>query len=446
MEKSQQELGTVSIPKLIVKQSVPAALGILFMTVNILIDTIFVGRWIGPLAIAALSVATPAVFFIGSVGFAIGVGGSSVISRALGDGDKDKALAAFGHQILFTALLTLALSAVGLIFSEPILAFLGARGKIVEPATTLYYPILIAAPLQAFLGMGSSVMRAENRSGYAMATIIISAFGNILLDVIFIKILGWGIFGAALATAFSYAMAFAFMLWYFVFKSNFKLARAHFVPKRKLSREIAALSFSTFSRQGVITVLSVLLNTTLFNHGGENAVTVYGIASRMLMFALFPVNGITEGFLPVAGYNLGAKKFARVRESVKVSVRYAALLAVLIYATILIFAELIVTLFTADAKVLQEAPNALRWIFAASPIIALQLIGAAYFQAAGNARKSMLLTLSKQGFFLIPLVLILPHFFGIFGVWVAFPIADVMATMLTVWFLKREMAHIKDKQ
>ena len=440
MEKeTDQELGTKSIPQLIIRQAVPAAFGILFMTVNILIDTIFVGRWIGPLAIAALAVVTPAVFFIGSVGFAIGVGGSSVISRALGDGDKEKAFAAFAHQLLFTAVLTLGLVAVGYIFSEEALAFFGAKGKIFEPAKTFYFPILFAAPLQAFLSMGSAVLRAENRARYAMITIIISAVANVVLDIIFIKVLNWGILGAALATAFSYGLAFLFLLWFFIFKSSFKLKPKHFSLDWKLSKEITGLSFSTFSRQGVITILSILLNSTLFKHGGENAVTVYGIASRMLMFALFPVNGITEGFLPVAGYNFGAKKFDRVRESIKVSVKYAAFLAVLIYAAILIFAEPIVTLFTEDQNVLKEAPNALRWIFAASPVIALQLIGAAYFQAAGNAKKSLLLTLSKQGFFLIPLILILPQFFGIFGVWVAFPIADVLATVLTAFFLKREM-------
>lgn len=437
--QQDRELGSKPIPKLIVHQAIPAALGILFMTVNILIDTIFVGRWIGPIAIAVLSVVTPVVFFIGSVGFAIGVGGSSVISRALGDNDKEKALSAFAHQIVFTALITLSLAAVGLTFSDQILSFLGAKGKILEPAKLFYIPILIAAPVQAFLGMGSAVMRAENQAKYAMATVIISAFGNILLDIIFIKVLDWGIFGAALATAFSYGIAFSFLLWFFISKSGFRLKAKHFVADWKLAAEIGALSFATFARQGVITVLSVLLNTTLFKHGGENAVTVYGIASRMLMFALFPVNGITEGFLPVAGFNYGAKKFDRVRQAIRVSVKYAALLAILIYAAILIFAEPIVRLFTEDQNILKVAPNALRWIFAASPVIALQLIGAAYFQAAGNATKSLLLTLAKQGFFLIPLVLILPHFFGIFGVWVAFPIADVLATTLTAFFVMREM-------
>jgi Na+-driven multidrug efflux pump len=157
------------------------------------------------------------------------------------------------------------------------------------------------------------------------------------------------------------------------------------------------------------------------------------------MFMLFPVLGITQGFLPVAGYNYGAENYGRVRESITTAIKYAAGLAILIFVVILIFAKPIVSIFTTDPEIIKITPGALRWVFAASPIIAIQLIGAAYFQAAGKATKALMLTLSKQGFFLIPLVLILPQFFGIFGVWIAFPIADVLSTIVTGIFLKREM-------
>jgi Na+-driven multidrug efflux pump len=183
-----------------------------------------------------------------------------------------------------------------------------------------------------------------------------------------------------------------------------------------------------------------LLNNTLFTHGGAHAITVYGIISRMLMFALFPVNGITEGFLPIAGFNYGAENYQRVRKAIKVSIIYAGGFAIIIYAVILLFATQIVSIFTEDAAVIRDTPNALRWVFAASPIIAIQLIGAAYFQAAGKPLKALMLTLSKQGFFLIPLILILPKYFGIFGVWVSFPVADVLATLVTGVFLKKELA------
>jgi len=445
MEVSSRDLAKKNIKSLLIKQSVPASIGILFMTVNILIDTIFVGRWIGSLAIAALSVVMPITFFISSLGMAIGTGGGSVLSRALGAKDREKALSTFSHQIMLTFGLSSLFVVFGIFFSDEILYAFGSAGEITKPAKEFFFPILLAVPFQALCMMGNSVIRAEDKSKHSMISMIISAISNVVLDVVFIKILGWGIFGAALATAASFFLCFAYILWFFIYKSELRLKWSHFSWHNNIAGEIASMSFVTFARQGVISVLAVILNHTLFAQGGEHAVTVYGIISRMLMFALFPVLGITQGFLPIAGYNYGANNHNRVRESVSISIKYAGALAILIFVVILIFARPITAIFTTDADVIKDTPKALRWVFAASPIIAVQLIGAAYFQAAGKATKALLLTLSKQGFFLIPLVLILPHYFGIFGVWVAFPIADVFSTIVTGIFLKKEMAeHVND--
>lgn len=446
MELSSRELAKKDIKSLLIKQSVPASIGILFMTVNILIDTIFVGRWIGSLAIAALSVVMPITFFISSLGMAIGTGGSSVLSRALGAKNKDKALATFAHQIMMTFGVSSVFVAAGLFFGDEILFLFGSNGDITEPARIFFFPILLAVPFQALSMMGNNVIRAEDKSRHSMISMIISASSNIILDVLFIKILGLGVLGAALATASSFFLCFLYILWFFIYRSELRLKWSHFTWKKKIAGEITSLSFVTFARQGVISVLAVILNHTLFAQGGEHAITVYGIISRMLMFALFPVLGITQGFLPIAGYNYGANNHERVRESVFLSIKYAGGLAILIFIVILIFAKPITAVFTTDPDVIRDTPGALRWVFAASPIIAVQLIGAAYFQAAGKAKKALMLTLSKQGFFLIPLVLILPQFFGIFGVWVAFPIADVLSTIVTGIFLKRAMTeHVNEE-
>jgi putative MATE family efflux protein len=446
MSVTSTDLAEKDIKGLLIKQAIPASVGILFATVNILIDTIFVGRWIGSLAIAALSVVMPITFFISSLGLAIGVGGGSVLSRALGADDKEKALKVVAHQVMMTFGLSSLFVIFGLFYGESMLVAFGANGKILAPAREFFLPILLAVPFQALCMMGNNVIRAEDKSRYAMIAMIISAVANIVLDILFIKILGWGIFGAAIATALSFFSCFVYILWFFIYKSELRLNLKHFIFHSKIAKEITSLSFVTFARQGVISILAILLNHTLFIHGGEHAVTVYGIISRMLMFALFPVLGMTQGFLPVAGYNYGAENYARVKESIKKAMLYAGVLAMIIFVIVLVFATQITAVFTTDATVIKDTPGALRWVFAASPIIAVQLIGAAYFQAAGKATKALLLTLTKQGFFLIPLVLILPHFYGIFGVWIAFPIADVMSTIITGLFLKKEMAvHLKEE-
>ena len=439
MSVSSAELAKKSIKSLLIRQALPASVGILFMSLNILVDTIFVGQWIGSLAIAAVSVVLPVTFFISSLGLGIGIGGSSVLSRALGADNKEKALATFAHQIMMTLGFSSLFVIFGLFFGEDMLYAFGAKGDIMEPAKTFFLPVLLAVPLQALCMMGNTVIRAEDKARFAMLSMIIPAIVNILLDILFIKVLDMGMFGSALATAFSFLTCFLYVLWFFIYKTELKLHFKDFVWHNKLAKEIVSLSFVTFARQGVIAVLAVLLNNTLFAEGGEHAVTVYGIISRMLMFMLFPVLGITQGFLPVAGYNYGAENYDRVKESIFTAIKYATALAVVVFIVILVFARPIVSIFTKDAQVIEDTPGALRWVFAASPIIAIQLIGSAYFQAAGKATKALLLTLTKQGFCLIPLVLVLPHFFGIFGVWVSFPIADVLSTLITGIFLKKEL-------
>ncbi len=439
MAVTSEELGNKSIKSLLIKQAVPASIGILFMSVNILVDTIFVGQWIGSLAIAAVTVVLPMTFFISSLGMAVGIGGSSVLSRALGSGNKEKAIKTFANQILMTFVLATVFVLLGIFWSDEMLLLFGAQGDIVKPAKEFFFPIIVSVPFLALSMMGNAVIRAEGKAKFAMYAMIIPAFANILLDILFIKYLDMGMFGAALATAISYFTCFVFILWFFIYRSEIRLKLHHMKFNFPIVKEITSLSFVTFSRQGVVSILAIILNHTLYTYGGEQSVVIYGIISRMLMFALFPVLGITQGFLPIAGYNYGANNHKRVKETIFISIKYAAILATIIYVVILIFTRQIVSVFTTDETVLAETPNALRWVFAASPIIAIQLIGAAYFQAAGKAKKALFLTLSKQGFFLIPLVLILPNFFGIFGAWIAFPISDVLSTIITYYFLNREM-------
>jgi putative MATE family efflux protein len=439
MKVTSAELGTLSIKKLLVKQSVPASIGILFMSINILIDTIFVGQWIGSLAIAAVSVVLPITFLISSLGMAIGIGGSSIISRALGAHNREKALHTFGNQLMMTLTLALVSVVLGFWFFDEVLLLFGANGEILKPAQEFFFPVLLSVPFLALCMMGNSVIRAEGKAKFAMYAMIIPAFGNIIMDVIFIKFLNLGMFGAALATAISYFLCFLFIFWFFVVKSELQFQLRHLKLQAELVKEITSLGFVTFARQGVVSLLAIIVNHTLFVYGGEQGVTVYGIINRMLMFAYFPILGVTQGFLPIAGYNYGAQNYTRVKETISKSIIAAAVMATIIFSAIFFFAEPIVKVFTNDASVLESTPQALILVFAATPIIALQLIGAAYFQAVGKATPALLLTLSKQGFFLIPLVLLLPNYFGILGVWIAFPIADFLATVVTGYFLQREM-------
>lgn len=441
-----EQLGLKPIPQLLIQQAVPASIGILVMSLNILIDTVFVGQWIGPNAIAAINVVLPVSFFIGALGMAIGIGGSSIISRALGDQNIEKALKTFGNQYTLTLLFTVGFVIIGLSFIETLIPLFGGKGALYAPAKIYYTIVLYGVPLLGFCMMGNNVVRAEGKPRYAMYAMMLPSVSNLTLDVVFIYIFDWGMAGAAWATTISYGVCALYLLCFFnSSKSELHLQRTHFSLQKSIVQQIGALGSVTLARQAVVSIVVLLVNNILFRYGGETTVAVYAIISRSLMFALFPVLGITQGFLPIAGYNYGAKNFDRVREVINTALLYATVLASIIFSLIMVFTEAFVTIFTNDPNVLAQTPEAMRWVFAATPIIGIQLIGAAYFQAIGKALPALLLTLTRQGFFLIPLIFILPPYFDVFGVWLAFPIGEAIATVITAFFLFRELKKYKNK-
>jgi putative MATE family efflux protein len=437
---SSQDLGSQPIGKILIKQAVPASIGILVMSLNILVDTIFVGHWIGSTAIAAINVVLPVSFFIAALGMAIGIGGSSIISRALGSGGRDKALKTFGNQITLTLLLTVTLAIVGLTFADAIILLFGGKGAIFEPAKIYYTIVLYGVPFLALSMMGNTVIRAEGKPKFAMYAMMIPSVSNLVLDYVFINVLGYGMEGAAWATSISYILCFIFIWWFFLSKnSELKINLPHFRLSSSIVSEISSLGFVTLARQAVVSVTYLFMNNILYDLGGETSVTAYAIVGRMLMFAMFPVLGITQGFLPIAGFNYGAKNYERVRQSINIAIKYAAVLSTCIFIILMFFPEAITRMFTTNLDVIKQTPNDMRWVFAATPIIAVQLIGAAYFQSIGKAIPALLLTLTRQGFFFIPLILILPKFYGELGVWISFPISDVLSTVVTAYFLNREV-------
>tara|TARA_B100000767_G_scaffold106436_1_gene102187 strand:- start:2428 stop:3765 length:1338 start_codon:yes stop_codon:yes gene_type:complete len=442
MTKVASELGTGKISKLLIRQAVPATIGILVMSLNMIIDTIFVGQWIGVLAIAAITVVLPIAFLISSIGMGIGIGGSSIISRALGANNKEKAFLTFGNQISLTVILAILFVIIGNIFSAPILNLFGAKGAILPIASEYFGVIIYGIPFLAFAMMGNPTIRAEGKPKFAMYAMMVPAVLNVLLDILFIKVFNWGMWGAGLATSIAYASCGLYILYFFLSsKSELKISTKNFKLNVNIVKEITKLGGVSIVRQGAISILMIVLNYSLFTYGGELSIAVFGIINRVMMFALSPVLGVSQGFLPVAGFNIGAKNNARVKETIKSSIWFGSILGSIIFIAILIFKEQIIWIFTNDATLLSQTPNAMFVVFLATPIITMQLIGSAYFQAAGKAMPALFLTLLKQGIFLIPLAYILPIFYGVDGVWWSFPIADVLSTIITVFILKREISE-----
>ena len=247
-------------------------------------------------------------------------------------------------------------------------------------------------------------------------------------------------YGAAWATTLSYGVCAGYIIYFFSSKkSELNLVLSDFKLEAKIVKEIGSLGFVTLSRQAMVSITVLLVNNILYKLGGASILAVYAIISRMLMFATFPILGITQGFLPIAGYNFGAKLYDRVRQVIWVALKYATLLATLVFLIIFYFADAVPYLFTKEFKVANATPSALRWVFAALPIVGIQLIGAAFFQAIGKAIPALLLTLTRQGFFFIPLLFLFSSQWGIIGVWMSFPASEVLATLVTAYFLSQEI-------
>jgi len=435
--QATDKFGKDKLSSLLWGQAVPASVGILVMSIYGIVDTIFIGRWVGGLGIGAITVVMPITFLMASVGMSIGIGGASLIARFLGAQDRTNTNSTFGNQILATLTIAISFAILGAVYKEEFLLLFGANGDIYPYAEEYYDIVLWGIPFLAWSMMSNNVIRTIGYPRLAMFTLLIPAVVNIVLDPILIAYLDMGMEGAAWATTISYIMGASYTLWFFGFKQKeLQITISHLIPQWRLMKQIFSLGAVTFSRQGVVSLLSIVLNNSLFALGGEQAMSVYGILSRILMFANFPVLGITQGYVPILGYNYGAKLWERVESLTKLAIRHSTMTALSIFTLLMVFTSQVVSLFTTDEILIADSTSALRIMFLATPLISINLIGSAYLQSVGKALPALLLALSKQGILLIPLILILPKFCGLDGIWLSFPLADTGAALITWTYFK----------
>jgi putative MATE family efflux protein len=439
------ELGILSINRLLLQQTVPAAIGVLVMSLYMIADTIFVGRWVGPLAIGAITVVMPISFLISSTGMAIGIGGSSIISRALGAGNQARADLTFGNQVTMTLVLAVITVVLGFLFDEEILRLFGGSGEVLAPALEYYHIILIGVPFLGWAMMGNNVIRSQGFPKEAMMVMLLPALLNIALDPIFILTLGMGLKGAAWATSLSYMVSAIYVTWFFLSpRAEVRITASDLRLEWSIVKEVNALGAVTLARQGAISLLYIVVNNVLVAYGGIIYLSVFGIVNRLMMLALFPILGLTHGILPIVGYNFGARNYERVVTTIRNAIFFGTLISFFIYAIILFLRVEAVAVFGSDPELLRLTPPVVLIVFLATPIISLQMLGAAYFQAVGRALPALLLTLTRQTLFLIPLVFLFSGIWKLEGVFYAFPVADALSAIVTTFFLQREIRNLRE--
>jgi len=436
----QYELGHEKIGRLLWKYSAPAIVGMLSNSLYNLVDTIFVGWGAGTQALGALAICFPVQLFILAIAQLVGIGAASIYSRNLGAGNQERADRAAGTSFVMVLILSLTLTVFGLMFLKPILRLFGATPGVLPYAVQYMFIIFLGSFFFAYIVSTSNLVRAEGNAKVAMIAMFVGAGMNIILDPIFIFGFGMGIRGAAVATVIANICAFTYLTHYLLRGKSLLNVRVKYLkPDISLLPEMFAIGSSSFLRVVAGSILAIAVNNSLAYYGTDLHLAIWGVINRMFLFVLMPVFGLTHGVMPIIGFNYGAKDFKRTRQALMLGIYYATGICAFGYLFMYFFANVVIRLFGNDPNMIAEGPLVLRILIMGMPFIGLQVISTGLFQSIGKAGIALVLSTSRQVLFLIPLVLILPLFMKLIGIWLAFPLADFLAALVTWLFTMREL-------
>jgi putative MATE family efflux protein len=440
-------LGEEKVSKLLLRFSIPAIIGMLVNALYNVVDRIFIGQGIGSVGITGITLAFPIMLIGMAFSMLVGFGANSLISIRLGEQKKEEAELIMGNALTLLTVISLALTVAGLVFMKPLLLLFGASENAL-PYASEYLTIILYGNIFMGIGFGmNNFIRAEGNPKIAMWTMLIGAIVNTVLDPIFIFVFNWGIRGAAWATVIGQMTSAIWVLYYFLGgKSLIKFHVSNLKLKLSIVGNIFSIGSAPFAMQIAASFLNVILNASLMKYGGDVAVAAIGIIGSIAMLFMMPVFGINQGVQPIIGFNYGAKKFDRVMQALKLAIIAATAIMLIGYVFIRLFPHQFIALFNSkDTELIDLGGKAITTFLFFMPIIGFQIVGANYFQAIGKPIHAMLLMLSRQVLLLIPLLLILPRFYGLQGILITPPIADFMSSLLTGTFLFLELKRLERK-
>ena len=442
MNRSQQ-LGEEKIGKLLLKFSIPAIIGMLVNGLYNIVDRIFVGRGVGSLALSGIAISFPITLAIMAFGMLIGIGATAVISIRLGQQKREEAERIVGNAFVLLVGISLLITFLGYLFMDPLLVGLGASAEVL-PYAKQYISVLLAGAVFQSVGFGmNNFIRAEGNPKIAMYTMILGAVLNTILNPIFIFGMHLGVAGSALATVISQFVTSVWVMYYFLGnRAMLKLRLRNFKLEWMLVKAILAIGLSPFSMQIVGSFVTVFLNKSLAIYGGDVSIAAMGIITSIAMLIFMPIFGIGQGSQPILGYNYGARNYERVKQTLKLTVIAATGVMSLGFLMVEFFPIALMSLFSTDPELIRIGANGMRIYLVMLPIIGFQVTVVGYFQATGKPRKSLFLSLSRQLIFLVPMIWILPRFFGLRGVWLASPVADFASAAVTALWLYQDLKQL----
>lgn len=450
MEEKSEFLGTENIRKLLFKLSTPVIIGMLVQAIYNVVDTFFVGLAYGEYsvqAIGGLSIAFPVQMIIMAFGIVLGTGGSSIISRALGARENEKAERVLGNVFSLSLILSVLIAVPCLLYLDPILKVFGATAGVL-PYARDYLKYIISGGIFFVFGVAAqNIVRSEGNARLAMNVMLIGGGLNILLDPLFMLGYGMGVEGAAIATVLSQAVASVCLLFYYLKgKGSVHFRPETLKPDMKIIKEIGAIGTGSFVMESASSVMMIFVYNSLANYGGDVAIAVFGIVMKINSFIFLPLLGIAFGLQPIAGFNYGAKRYGRIAEAVKLALLVTTAFGVFGLLIVYFFAEKLFIIFSADPEYLELGKIAVRVMVLGTPLIGLNVVTSILFQALGKARPAFLLSISRQLLFLIPAVVILPRLYELDGVWAAFPVSDLLAFLLSGFMLFRIYRIFKERK
>ncbi len=444
----EKRLANENIMSLLISFSIPAIIGMLVNALYNIVDRIYIGKMegVGQYAITGVGLNFPIMTVIMAFAMLSGIGAATTISIRLGQRKRDEAEHILGNAFILSVIFSIIITIVGLMSVDKLLPIFGASENTFGYAKDYIVIILFGTIFNITAFSMNHSIRAEGNPKRAASTMLIGALLNTILDPIFIFTFNMGVKGAALATIISQAVSAAWVLSYFLSgKSNLKLKVSNFKLDPKIMKAIFAIGVSPFSMQLAASVVSITVNKSLMTYGGDLAIGAMTVINSVATLFLMPIFGINQGFQPIVGFNYGAGAYKRVKTTLKYAIFAASSIVLLGFILVQAFAPQIIMLFNNDPELVAIGSTGIRIYLFMLPIIGFQIISTNYFQSIGKAKISMFLSLLRQVILLIPLYILLPKIFGTLkSIWFAGPIADAAASILTAFFLFRELKHLAD--
>lgn len=443
---NQSALDSDRIGWLLLKLTLPAFFGMFVITLYNVVDTIFIGHYVGSLGIAGLSIVFPIQMLSMGVGMMTGIGGASLISRLIGAGNKDRAERALGNAITSTVVLSAVITIVGLSNVDFWLRVMGASETILPYARDYMTIILFGMFFQTYAMALNGLIRAEGNARVPMTGMIIGAVLNIIFCAIFIITLHMGVKGSALAAVTGQLVSAVYLMsYYFGGKSFLKIHWRNLVPELGILRDIMAIGVASLAMTLAGSLSAVFVNRALIIYGGDLAVSTFGIINRIMMFALMPGMTVGQGLQPILGYNYGAKRYDRALKAIKIAIVFATVFGVLGFFVLYFAPEPFVRIFTTDSELVALGTYAAKRLFLAMYLVGFVMVGSTIFQAIGKAAQSFITAISRPALFLLPLIFILPHYWELDGVWLAYPITDALTCLLVLILLVPQLREFRKK-